>query len=614
MNEQTFSMILRRSLPAVYILAAFLTLVVIYTGYTTSKKIQETITQQFNQQQLILARKISDQIQNQISHLQISLLELKNISRLEGAEIGTLADKVFLPFKRLLAGDVLAILYLNQEGKIISRIQDPTWNPSKIPLPEPEALAPYLPAPLLRNRVWMGSTFLLDGRWVLPQGVPMSRKTKGREAAQGALFFILDAVHIAQKATGGVVSGRTGYAWIINREGILLDHHEKDFIDKSIFVVRKTRNPKLSYQKIDDLTRNELLQGKEGTSSYLSGWHRAQKTAVEKLIAYTPIPFYETPERAGRPQPIRASEIWSVALVAPVAEISGLVRSLNLQQFILIGIFQILIIVGTGVFVFISSRWTRYLSLEVEQKTEELKKTHERLVHSERLAAVGSMAGHVSHEIKNPLIAVGGLAQQLKRSPHLDEKEREKLELITTEVSRLEKMLIEVRDFTRPTTPNKVKTDINQVFRELIQLSGPVLLEHGIHTQTSLDDSLPPFWFDPGQMKQVFVNLIKNAAEAMPEGGTLSIMTRKERQGVMIQIADTGTGIDAKFKENLFRPFMTTKKKGTGLGLAVSYKLIQDHDGDITFESEADYGTTVIIRLPLEEENPHIENRNPKQI
>jgi signal transduction histidine kinase len=211
------------------------------------------------------------------------------------------------------------------------------------------------------------------------------------------------------------------------------------------------------------------------------------------------------------------------------------------------------------------------------------------------------MASHVSHEIKNPLIAIGGLAQQLKRSPHLDEKERDKLELITTEVSRLEKMLLEVRDFTRPTTPNKVKSDINQVFRELIQLSGPVLQEHGIQIQASLDDSLPAFSFDPGQIKQVFVNLIKNAAEAMPDGGTLSILTSKEGPGVTIQIADTGTGIDAKVKENLFRPFMTTKKKGTGLGLAVSYKLIQDHNGDIHLESEMNYGTTVIIRLPLEE-------------
>ena len=185
MKEQTFSMILRRSLPAVYVLAALLTLVVIYTGYSTTKKIQETISHQFNQQQLILARKISDQIQNQISHLQISLLGLKNISKLEGAGIETLADKIFLPNKKLLGGDVLAILYLDQEGKIISRIQDPGWNPEEIPLAKPEALAPYLLTPLLSNRVWMGSTLLLDGRWVLPLGVPVSRKIKGKGSRSG---------------------------------------------------------------------------------------------------------------------------------------------------------------------------------------------------------------------------------------------------------------------------------------------------------------------------------------------------------------------------------------------------------------------------------------------
>ena len=109
---------------------------------------------------------------------------------------------------------------------------------------------------------------------------------------------------IARKATFGVVSGSTGYAWIINPEGILLDHYETDFVGRSIFEVRKARNPKLSYQAIDDLTRGELLKKKEGTAQYISGWHRSRVTRTQKLIAYTPIPFYETPERTGRPQPL----------------------------------------------------------------------------------------------------------------------------------------------------------------------------------------------------------------------------------------------------------------------------------------------------------------------
>ena len=260
------------------------------------------------------------------------------------------------------------------------------------------------------------------------------------------------------------------------------------------------------------------------------------------MIAYTPIPFYETPERKGSAQPLLAEEFWSVALVAPIEEVSGLIRSLNIRQFILFGIFQLLIIFGTGMLVFFSNRWSSTLTIEVNRKTEELKKSQEKLVHSERLAAVGSMASHVSHEIKNPLIAIGGLAQQLKRSATLGDREKEKLDLIAKEVSRLENMLIDVRDFTRPTTPRKIKGAINPLIREILTLMKPVFTDQKIEIQIDLDPHLPEFEFDPEQLKQVLLNLIKNAAEAMTAGGRLGIKTYTREQNVFIEISDTGQG------------------------------------------------------------------------
>ena len=599
MKKIPFPGLLRKSLPAVYALALLLTLLIGFIGYSTSKKIHGVVTQQFNTQQLILARKISDHVQNQIADLQTTLLGLRQVWELELSEKIHQPEKIFFPFQKLTAGDLLAIMAQDEEGRIIGQVRDPKWNPKEIPLPKPKSLSRYLGSDLLSNRVWVGRTFLLEGKWILPLAVPFRNKKAGKTKVEGALFFIVDAIQVAKKADQGVISGNSGYPWIINGEGIFLDHFDPNFIGRNIFVVRGLKNPKISYKKIDDLTRDELLKKKEGTSTYVTGWHRELIAVTNKLVAYTPIPFYETPDRNLRTEPITASEFWSVAVVAPMEEVSGLVRTLNVHQAVLIGIFQLIILVSTGLFVFISNRWSRYLKIEVDHKTEELRKSQEKLIQIERLAAVGSMASHVSHEIKNPLIAIGGLAGQLKRSPVQGEKEKEKLDLITTEISRLEKILLEVRDFTRPTTPHKIKALFNPILLDLIQLFSPWFAEHQIKIKTVLDSDLPESFFDPEQIKQVFINLIKNAVEAMPEGGTLTLMTERDRDSVRIKISDTGKGIDQTVKEHLFRPFVTTKKKGTGLGLAVSYKLVQDHNGDILVES-SEQGTTMTVILPIE--------------
>lgn len=590
MKTPTFPGFLKKFTPLVYTLAILLTLLVGFVGYSTSKNIQGIITHQFNEQQLVLARKISDHIQDQMFHLQTSLLEVKKIGELERPSIITRPQGSLSRYQRLLTGDLLAVLIQDERGKTQEKIQIPDWNPKEIPLPNPRFLAQYLGATPFPYQVWVGNTFSLDNKWVLPIGVTWQKK--------GAVFFILDAVHIARKATHRVVSGTTGYAWIINRDGILLDHTENDFIGRSIFWVLKTTSPGLSVKKLNDLVREDLLQKKEGTSTYILGWHRSRKTATEKLIAYTPILFYETPLFNHSSPLVPSSEFWSVAVVAPTDEVAGLVRNLNRRQAILVGIFQLCIIIGTGFWVFLSNRWSRFLKIEIKNKTEELKKYQEKLIHSERLAVVGSMASHVSHEIKNPLIAIGGLAHQLKRSPSLGEKEKQKLETITTEINRLEKILLEVRDFSRPTTPHKIKAQVNKVLLDLGTLFSPLFAERHIKVETQFDPDLPDFFFDPEQIKQVLINLIKNALEAMTEGGTLTLVTEGEKDSVLIRISDTGKGIDSAIREQLFRPFVTSKEKGTGLGLAVSYKLIQDHNGDILVESSGK-GTTMTVRLPI---------------
>jgi signal transduction histidine kinase len=598
MKTATFAAFLKKSLPFLYLLAVALTVLVGWVGYSTSRQIQETITQQFNQQQLILARKISNHIQNQITYFQNTLLGLREIQELIDPAVAG-EREVFRNYQQILSGDVLSLMILDRQGRPILKTLDPSWNPGEIPLPAPASLTTFLPSAACPDRIWVGQSFSLAGKWVLPMMAPFGPKGTSAPEVRGAVVLILDAIHIAKKATAGVVSGNTGYAWVVNSPGILLDHYESTFVGRSIFEVRKARNPNISYRDINELTRRELLQRKEGTSRYTSGWHRHKVTRIEKLIAYTSIPFYETPDRNLRTRPLPAAEFWSVALVAPIEEVSGLIRSLNYQQFLLIGIFQLLIIVGTGMFVFISNRWSRYLAIEVDRKTEELKKSQEKLIHAERLAAVGSMASHVSHEIKNPLMAIGGMAHQLKRSPNLTDKEKDKLNLVINEIGRLENMLIEVRDFTRPTTPRKIEGSLHRLIKEIADLLDHLIKGQQIEVLTDLDPRMPEFSFDPDQMKQVLLNLIKNAVEAMPAGGRLSLKTRRDGDRAVVEIIDTGRGFEKDYQANLFHPFYTTKKKGTGLGLAVSYKIVQDHNGDIQVDSQPDRGTRVVVQLPI---------------
>ncbi len=299
MKRISFPILLKKLLPLIYVSALALTLLIVYLGYSTSRQTQEIISNQFNQQQLILARKISDHIQNQISHLQKSLLAIRETWQVNKTTTGQAAKEILWEYHQLLSGDVLSLMVLDDKGHPVWRIQDPSWKPQEIPLPELKALEPYLPTPISPNRIWIGHTFSLGGEWVLPMMIPLPFSKDQGTGVRGAIVFILDAIQIVKKATFGVVSGSTGYAWVINPQGILFDHFESEFVGRSIFEVRKARNPRLSYKVIDDLTRQELLQKKEGMARYISGWHRSRLSQDGKIDRLHPDPVLRN---AGAPR------------------------------------------------------------------------------------------------------------------------------------------------------------------------------------------------------------------------------------------------------------------------------------------------------------------------
>jgi len=252
-----------------------------------------------------------------------------------------------------------------------------------------------------------------------------------------------------------------------------------------------------------------------------------------------------------------------------------------------------------------------YRAAEAERaKTRELKKAYRelqnlqtQLIHSEKLASIGRLAAGVAHEINNPLTGVLTFAHLLLKEMSPDDPRRKDVEIIVKEAGRCKLITQSLLDFARQTEPKRVSTHINQLVEEALSLVKNQAAFHNIKIIKDLNPSLPLLMIDPNQIQQVFMNVILNAQEAMPQGGFLSISTDFSEDGKFVEIKflDTGYGIPKENMGKLFDPFFTTKEagKGTGLGLAISYGLIKKHGGNIHINSKEGKGTTVIIKLPI---------------
>ena len=232
----------------------------------------------------------------------------------------------------------------------------------------------------------------------------------------------------------------------------------------------------------------------------------------------------------------------------------------------------------------------------------EYKEMEDRCLASERLAAIGNTVAHITHEIKNPLLIIGGFARQLQKIAGLDDKSRRKLTIIAEEVARLESLMAEMKDFTRPPETRKIWGNLDPVLDEALEFFQETFKEHHIQVRQTKEGPLPPANFDPKQMRRVLLNLFKNALEAMPRGGELTITSRVKDGNLEVSVADTGEGMAPDVAANIFQPYYTTKEKGTGLGLAICQFIVEkQHGGCINVDSAPGKGSTFSIQIPLEE-------------
>jgi len=240
-----------------------------------------------------------------------------------------------------------------------------------------------------------------------------------------------------------------------------------------------------------------------------------------------------------------------------------------------------------------------------------IRELEERQRPADHLNNLGAVAMGMAHEIRNPLGGIRGSAQLLRQEIK-DSSHQEYLDVVVSEVDRIDRMVKRMMDLTRPLNLRMASTNIHKALEDILMLEKDTLTRKKGRFEQIYDPSLPPIEADEDQLKQVFLNLIKNAIEASRKGGKIQIVTRVSsgyaikaasspipQQNIVVEIIDSGSGMDEPTQKKLFTPFYTTKTKGSGLGLAICLKIVEDHNGKIKITSEKGLGTTVQVFLPI---------------
>ncbi len=250
---------------------------------------------------------------------------------------------------------------------------------------------------------------------------------------------------------------------------------------------------------------------------------------------------------------------------------------------------------SVGIFVDIRER------LKMERK---LRETQEQLLQSEKLAAMGRLTSQIAHELNNPLYGIMNTLELLKTEVPPDNKRRKILDMALSETVRLTELLRKMLSFSKPDEEERQPVDINTIVDEILLLMAKQLQENSIRISSSFSENLGKVYASKNQLRQVFLNMISNARDAMPDGGTITMKTMAKGDHIYVEISDTGVGIREENISKIFDSFFTTKDriKGVGLGLSVCYGFIRDHGGDIKVSSKRGEGTTFTIILPVYKE------------
>lgn len=237
---------------------------------------------------------------------------------------------------------------------------------------------------------------------------------------------------------------------------------------------------------------------------------------------------------------------------------------------------------------------------ELQRAYDELRSTVDQLLLADRHSSLGRMSAAIVHEIRNPLGAIRGAAEALEAAVPRDHEKAEFLAIIEREVEQLNGLVGDFLQFARPRSPELLLTPPREIIESVVKLTGKQAAQSLVQIEVNVADDLPAVMMDGEQMKQVLLNLILNAVDAMPGGGHLIISANCRGEELEIIVRDNGKGIDSTVRDKLFSPFVTTKARGTGLGLAIAHRLVSQHEGRIVADDAEGGGAVFQILLPLQ--------------
>jgi two-component system NtrC family sensor kinase len=718
----------RRLLTILGLVVVLLLAVAFILGILSLRRTQEIVSDDFQQQQLILARSTARQIEDGLAFLRRELHILAYSPSIQYLENVAWANRMRVSFTELSKLGVTAIERIDFDGPKADQAyvldaggprivhQDFSNSPVALWARDPANRGKIYQGPIEVTRQGEFDVPLMDMATPVYEESVDESHPRASGALDGVLLFKIDASVFTGSYCANIRSGRTGYCWVMNNKGIFLYHPEREFIGEDAFIARGRRNPAISFAQINEIQKTKMLAGEEGTSQYISGWHRGVIRRMDKFVAYS----HANVDR-------QRNRIWPVAVVAPTDEVMGTIHSLYVRQFLSQGLLIFALICAACAVIYYESRWSVELQQEVDRTTADLRRSQkqyksvvenardliflveesgaflsantaaarvfgvpaagitkkklsdffapedaatmmayvEDAIHSrksfeikaaariqdrlywfsthfvpifgedgrsveqvlvmvrditdrqrmeaqmaqtEKLASLGTLAAGVAHEINNPLGIMLGFTELLLDRVPADSKEQELLKTIERQGLNAKKIVENLMSFARQPSKYEEFTDLNQDIGNVLELVKNNLLTKKIDLEVRLARSLPQVRGDAGELQQVFLNLINNAAAAMPDGGKLTVVTKVNPYTHLVEaiFADTGTGIPKEIADRIFDPFFTTKEagKGTGLGLAVSYAIIHKFGGDIRFETrvagtapEVRSGTTFFVSL-----------------
>ncbi|MCI0469679.1 MAG: ATP-binding protein, partial [Nitrospirae bacterium] len=713
----------------------FLLGIILLLGWMSAKKVREVVINDFNQQQLVLARHAASQIENSLNMLKRDLLLLSLSPSIQYFEKVFMDKRMAIAFSSIREEGAIEVKYIERGGKNVYLVNRRGYQ-TRSPYPYDMDYLIWARDANNKGHILMTGDFSdIQDEFVshrMNMAVPVWQVSVDEKHPlmtnlfSGVMIFNVDTTVLIKKITKGIKSGKTGYSWVMDNKGAFLYHPEEEFIGKNAFEARKEKEPTISFARINEIQKEMMLKGREGASWYISGWHKGLEKEMKKLIAFAPIHLSDKKPLSSPFNNAEMRGFWSVAVVAPISEVEGAIHDIQIRQFLMEGIVILSILFGGLLIISMMMRWSSSLEKEVAEKTGELKKreyqyrslvehaddiiftispeglvlnmndygcnflkkaqedilekhlsgtlpqeiadlilkasgnvfrsntseqvtcsmaidgkvfwlsinlsglldewdnvykilgigrditermlVQEQMLHTEKLASMGTLSAGVAHEINNPLAVIIGFTDMLLEKTPQDSDDHDILKTIEKQGLKAKKVVDNLLSFARGAGHKEEAININDNLKDVLNISGNTLMVNKIAISgLDLTDNLPMVNGDPDELHQVFFNIITNAVHAMKGGGSLTIRTKAINEGrdVEIRIADTGCGIDKQHRTRIFDPLFTTKEagSGTGLGLSVSYSIVKNHGGTITFETRTkdesvECGTTFIITLP----------------